>query len=611
MTIVLLVAPALLAAAIAYGLTPVTRAVAFRIGAIDQPGARKLHEVPTPRLGGLAVIVATASTLGIVAILGPRGVRVLPLEVVMAIGIGVVPVIVASLIDDIRGMAAMPRLLIHFAGATTTVLLGVRLGDAIHLFGHQIHIGWLAIPISILWLAGTTNAFNIIDGLDGLSAGLALISCISLAAVSVIMRRYEMTGASLVLAGALVGFLPYNIFPAKVYLGDTGATALGFFLGALTLGGGSTTSAGLAVLLPILVLGVPVADTLLSMLRRFVRRIQGAPSGILDADRDHIHHRLLALGLNHKRAVIVLYGVGVLGATCALLSLFLNDQNAGLLLLTLVLGVILGIAKLGYDEFSLIRNGAVLRFYERPVLRSGLFVVFVDLALIAASIYIAVGLKYDDWSVRGHRQLALDLIALAPAVTVAVFGLMGIYRQSWSNANIDDLIKSTAAAAIASIATLLISRFVILQGASLTFFAMYAIVFVGLINGSRASYRILLHWNRRSNQHGEPVVIYGAGKGGALALREMLTNSDVAMRPVGFIDDDPTKHGRIVNGYPVFGGLGALEWAVTDGKATGVVVASEKIPIAKIQHARRACERNGAWLTYFQVSFRKRVVNSP
>ncbi|HJT17273.1 MAG TPA: hypothetical protein VJ853_07790, partial [Thermoanaerobaculia bacterium] len=578
-------------------------AIAMRVGAVDRPGPRKVHQTPTPRLGGVAVVVS--STIVFAGMALSARVRMPAYDLLFAVAIGLIPVLAASLYDDIRGLRAVPKLLFHLAGATTTVLLGVQLSEHIHLFTYEIHIGWIAVPISILWLAGMTSAFNIVDGLDGLSAGLALISAISLAAVSLVNQRYEMASAALVLGGSLCGFLPYNIFPAKVYLGDTGATALGFFLGALTLRGGSTTSAGLAVMLPMLVVGVPLAETLLSMARRSVARLQGGRGGVFEADRNHIHHRLLAMGFDHRRAVVVLYGAGVVVAGCALLSLFVDQQNAALLLATLLAGALFGIAKLGYDEFAVVRSGAVLRIYDQAVLRSGLFVVFVDLALIATSIYAAVVLKYDDWSVRQHRQIALSLIALASALTVATFGVMRIYKQSWSNANIDDLMRSSLAAIIAVAATMVAGRLMIGGAAPYTFFALYGIVFIGLVNASRASYRVLFHWNRRSNQQGQPVLIYGAGKGGVLAVREMLSNSEVEMRPIGFIDDDPQKHGRVVNGYPVLGDLDVLESVVLSSKANGVVVASEKIPIANVRRARRACERHGAWLTFFEVNFRR------
>jgi UDP-GlcNAc:undecaprenyl-phosphate GlcNAc-1-phosphate transferase len=611
MTILLFIVPAVVAGLIAFALTPVARALAFRVGAVDEPAPRKIHQVPTARLGGLAVIVSVTVVLSAMVILTPRRIHILPADLLLPIAIGVVPIFIVSLIDDIRPLRPLPKFMVHLVGTSATVALGVRLGETVHLFGQEVRIGWMAIPISILWLAGTTNAFNIVDGLDGLSAGLALISAVSLAAVSVVNTRYEMAGAALVLAGALCGFLPHNIYPARIYLGDTGATVIGFFLGALTLRGGSTATAGLAVMIPVLVLGVPIAETLLSMTRRFARRLQGGKNGILDADRDHIHHRLLALGYTPRRAVLLMYGIGVLVALCGLASVFMNQKNAGLMLATLSVGALVGVAKLGYDEFALIRSGAVLRVYEKPVLRSGLFIVFIDLGLIVVAIYTAIVLKYDDWSVRDHRQLAISLIALAPAATVATFALMGTYRQQWSKASVEDFLRSSIAVLLSVAAVVLINAFMIPSRTPLTFFALYGLLALGLVNGSRASYRVLHHWNRRSNREGEPVVIYGAGKSGILALREILTNSHMLMRPIGFIDDDPAMHGRTVNGYSVLGDFTSLRDVIADGRAKGVVIASEKIPVARIRAARELCASAGMWLRHFEVNFRPDLRSAP
>ena len=605
MTVLYFIVPAVVSALIAFALTPAARLLALRVGAVDQPGPRKIHSTPIPRLGGLSVVLAVAAVLTAIAVLQPQRTHILNNELLTAIAIGIVPIVIVSFIDDVRPLRAVPKFLVHLAGASATVALGVRLGDYIHLFGQQVHIGWLAIPISIVWLAGTTNAFNIVDGLDGLSAGLALISSVSLGAVAIVTQRYEMAAAAAVLAGALAGFLPYNTYPARIYLGDTGATAIGFFLGALTLRGGSTATAGLAVMVPVLVVGVPVAETLLSMLRRAVRKFQGAKDGILEGDSNHIHHRLLALGLTQKRAVTVLYVAGVTVATIAFASVFISTQNAALLLATLFGAAMVGIAKLGYHEFAVIKSGAALRVYEAPVLKNGLFVVFVDLALVTIAIYTTIVLKFDDWSVRDHRILALNLLAFAPAMTLAVFGILGIYKRSWGNANIEDLGRLSIAVSLASVGTMILVRLLTDAQASITYFVMYTVISLGLMNGTRASYRVLYHWNRRSNMEGQPVVIYGAGKAGMLAVREMLTNEDVMMKPIGFIDDDPLLRGRIVNGVPVLGDLEALERVVAGGEVHGIVIASEKIPIQNIGSAKRVCERNGVWVTYFEVNFRR------
>lgn len=605
MTIVYFLLPATIAALLAFALTPAIRALGLRFGIVDAPGPRKIHEVPVPNMGGLAVVIAVAVAVGASAVIDRGRTHMIPPDLLLATAVGLLPILLVSVLDDLRGLPPLPKFLMHIAGASATVALGVRLGGAIHFLGTQISIGWLALPISVLWLAGTTNAFNIIDGLDGLSAGLALISAVSLACVSLVVRRYEMAATAAVLAGALAGFLPYNIYPAKIYLGDTGATAIGFFLGVLTLRGGSTATAGMAVILPVLVVGVPVAETILSMIRRTVRKLHGSPKGIMDADGDHIHHRLIALGYTQRRAVALLYGIGVLVTLCGFASVYMTAQNAALLLVTLFAAAMAGIAKLGYDEFAIIRSGAMLRVYDRPVLRSGLFVVFIDLALVTASIYAAIVLKYDDWSVRDHRNLAINFLVFAPAITVAVFGAMGIYRRSWAKAGVDDMLRSSIAVLIASAGTLVLIRLLTLSSAPLTFYALYGGALLGFVNGARASYRVLSHWARRSSHEGQPVVIYGAGEAGALALREILHNTEMAMRPVGYIDDDPLKRGRLINGYPVLGDVDDLESIVIGSGVNGVVVASDKIPVVRVRAARRICERNGAWVTFFEVGFRR------
>jgi UDP-GlcNAc:undecaprenyl-phosphate GlcNAc-1-phosphate transferase len=601
MTMFLFVAPAVLAALLAYAFTPLARRVAFRVGAVDQPGPRKLHTAPTPRLGGLSVLFAAASVFAAISWFVPGRMHTLPPALLFGVAAGLVPITMVSLIDDVRPQRAAVKFTAHIIGASIAVSLGIRLNPEVHFLGQEIWIGWIAIPISILWLAGITNAFNLIDGLDGLSAGLALISAISLGAVSIATRHYDMAAGAIILAGALLGFLPYNLYPAKIYLGDTGATAIGFFLGALTLSGGSTTSAGLAVTLPIVVLGIPLADTLLSMLRRLVKRKAG---GMFESDRDHIHHRLLALGFGHKRAVLLLYSIAVLLALFGYASVFMTQQNAGLLLGALLIAAIVGISRLGYDEFAMVKRGVVLRVYDVPVLKKGLFVVFVDLTLIATSLYGAIVLKYDDWAVALHRDMIFGVAEILPATTLVMFSAMRIYRRAWSNASILDVMKLTIATVTASTVTYLTARLAVADPPTVTFMITYTLIMLVLVNGGRGSYRMFYQLNRESNAEGEPIVIYGAGRGGALALREILTNTAVPMKPIGFIDDDPLMKGRFIHGYPVLGNLSELARVVLHSKARGVIIASEKIPIAKVRNAQAVCESRGAWMRVFTIDFR-------
>jgi len=607
MTLILFAVPAVFAAVLSFCLVPPVRAIAFRMGAIDLPGPRKIHKEPMARLGGLAVVMAAFVVFAAISFLKPARFHAISPGLMAGIAGGLIPIFLVSFIDDLRSVRALTKLVVHFLGAAIAVSLGNALPATIALFGRDIRLGWLAIPISLLWIAFVTNAFNIIDGLDGLSAGLALISSISLVALSLVMGHYATAAASLILAGALIGFLPYNFYPAKIFLGDTGATAIGFVLACLTLAGGSLQSAGLAVALPLLIVGVPLADTAISIVRRVVAKVEGGSRGVFEADSRHIHHRLLALGLNQWRAALILYTAGAVLAGAALLSLFIEQRKAALLLVGILVAAFVGIFKLGYDEFAVWRRGSLLRIYNAPVLRIGLFIAFIDIALVVVALYATTVLKYDDWGLRNQRALLIQLLAVLPALTVAVFATMRVYRCSWRNANVQDILALGTATLTAGFVGYILSA-ILDSAVTPTFFVLYTMCLFALVATCRISYLVLCHWNSRAKLEGEPVVIYGAGHGGTLALREIQTNDGVPMIPIGFIDDDPTKTGRWVNGYPVLGSVTALEHIVTSRGIRGVVVASEKIEVSKLHQAQTLCQDSGLWIRRFRVSFQEDFV---
>ncbi|MGH9443119.1 MAG: glycosyltransferase family 4 protein, partial [Thermoanaerobaculia bacterium] len=326
MPVVFFLLPAILAAAISFSLTPLVRRIALRVGAVDEPGPRKVHARPTPRLGGLAVVASAIVVAALVQSVHNPGIHKIDPSLLAGLAFGVLPVLLISIWDDIRPLRVLPRFIAQFAGAAVALHFGIQLGSRIHLFALDLSIGWLSVPLSLLWIVGVTNAFNIVDGLDGLSSGLALIAAFSLVGVGLVTGRITLASTSMILAGALLGFLPFNLFPARIFLGDTGSTAVGFWLACLALRGGSTLSAGMAILVPILVIGVPLTETLISMVRRFVRRMEKKGGGLFAADREHIHHRLVASGITQRRAVNLLHGAALVAAGAALVSLFLTTQ---------------------------------------------------------------------------------------------------------------------------------------------------------------------------------------------------------------------------------------------------------------------------------------------
>jgi UDP-GlcNAc:undecaprenyl-phosphate/decaprenyl-phosphate GlcNAc-1-phosphate transferase len=604
MNLVWFFAPALAAALISYGLTPFVGRLAVRLGALDQPGPRKIHQRPIPRLGGLAVLAAIAVVATATFLLSPWTGWDLPGRVCLGVALGMLPIAAVSIRDDIKPLPPLPKFVAHLIGAAIVVSFGVSLRSDVHLFGQTITIGWLAFPLSVLWLVGTTNAFNIVDGLDGLSAGLALISAFALCGVFMLANQTAMAGAALVLAGGLGGFLPYNMFPARMFFGDTGATAIGLCLGAFALRGGATLSAGFATLLPIFVLGLPIAETLISMARRLLKRLdQKDAGGVFEPDANHMHHRLLRLGIDHPRAVFILYGAGLFLAGAALASMFMTAREAALLVVALLLAGTLGVRRLGYDEFAIIRTGAALRVYEAPVLNKSMFAVFVDVVIVATAVMVAVGLKTDDWNLAGSRTSVLAMIAVLAPITVTVFWRMGLYRGSWRQAGAEDFARACGAVFVAALLGMTARMVLAPQEPSLSVFSIYALISVVLVSGSRASYQILVASRWSAGKSGTPTLIYGAGRKGVTALRELAADLGATLRPVAFIDDDPDKEGRLVNGIPVVGSLRTIETAIRRFAARAVIVASDTVSELRFAELGEQCERLGVALLRLQVSF--------
>ena len=241
----------------------------------------------------------------------------------------------------------------------------------------SIDLGALALPFTFVWIIGITNAFNLVDGLDGLAAGLAIIAAGSIAMIFFLHGNAQNTLLLLILLGALLGFLPYNFNPASIFLGDSGSLVVGYVLSVTAITGSQKGATTLAVVTPLLVFGLPIVDTLLSMVRRFVGSLRmlesqkatlqeqmGRAKRMFEADQRHIHHRLLALGFSHRNAVLVLYALALGLASLALLLVLAHYRNAGIILLAIGLATYIGLRKLGYEEIALLRPVTLLRWYE-------------------------------------------------------------------------------------------------------------------------------------------------------------------------------------------------------------------------------------------------------
>jgi len=286
-----------MAVVITIALSPLVRLLSIKTGIVDKPNERKIHQEVMPVMGGLAIYAGFWLTVLFTQSLSPE---------IIAFGVGSLLVLISGIWDDSKDIRPLTKLLFQLAATLIVVFYGgVRITFVTSLFGaNTLDLGWLALPLTFGWIVGLTNAVNLIDGLDGLAAGVSGIAAITIGVIAW-MEGFGAVGLlAMILGVSALAFLIFNFHPAKMFLGDTGALFLGYSLAVLSIMGLTKMATTVSVFLPVLVLGVPIFDTLLAIVRRLINR---AP--VFSADRDHMHHRLLAMGLSHRNAVLVVYGV--------------------------------------------------------------------------------------------------------------------------------------------------------------------------------------------------------------------------------------------------------------------------------------------------------------
>ncbi len=341
--------------------TPLVRDAALRLGLVDHGlTSRKVHGRPVPRLGGVAIVLAFFAPLVALHFVSSDVGRMFWATPVRAGALLAGGLVIAALgvYDDLRGSGARTKFAVQFGVAAFMYWAGYRIEQLSQPFGPPVQLGLLALPVTMLWIAGVINAMNLIDGLDGLAGGVALIAVATPFTLAAIQHQPLMLLFTAALGGAVLGFLRYNFNPATIFMGDTGSMFLGFVLAATSITTSQKSTAAVAVAAPLLALGIPISDTLLAMGRRALR---GAP--LFSADRGHIHHRLLDRGLTHRQAVLVIYGGGVLLGGAALLLSFANGPAAALVLLAVAILGFLALRALGFVDLA--KAGAALESRRR------------------------------------------------------------------------------------------------------------------------------------------------------------------------------------------------------------------------------------------------------
>ena len=343
-------------------LTPLIRNLAFRRGWVDRPdGLRKMHSVPVPQLGGVAIylsfVVSFLAVLGLNHYAGVAGSSEDGLHLIVACA----GVMLIGLADDIRGVTPVSKLLVQAAAGLYLFANGYQISAVTNPFGDPVALGFLSLPLTLLWFVGMSNAFNLIDGLDGLAAGVGFFATSTLFIAGIINERWEVVLLCVALGGALLGFLRYNFNPASIFLGDCGSLFVGFALAAFAIRGSMKSSAAIAVAAPLIALALPIVDASIAMLRRMLRG-----KSILQGDRDHIHHRMVRMGFTPSRVVIILYGVAALFGAFSLLTMTGRGQVVGVVIIAFSLVTWVGIQQLGYSEFGELHRQLRQRLFQDP-----------------------------------------------------------------------------------------------------------------------------------------------------------------------------------------------------------------------------------------------------
>ncbi|HTA31557.1 MAG TPA: hypothetical protein VK731_13780 [Candidatus Cybelea sp.] len=582
---------------VSYFLTPVVRWVAVRFGIVDLPNERRPHKRPTARGGGLAVFLGFhAACLVAVLVPWPTVAGALDFAWWQRFVLPSVVLLFVGLIDDIRGMRPLVKLGGQALAASLIFFGGARFGVVI---GHQLPL-WLDFLMVNFWILAVINAFNLVDGLDGLASGLAVISALGLCGVVALNHLPANVLVLLGFIGACLAFLRYNFSPASIFLGDTGSMFIGFTLGVVSLQTFNKSTFILSMTIPMLVLGVPIYDTLLAIWRRSVRKWlhndqRAAPgrklSGVMQPDLDHLHHRLLKAGLSTRRVAIVLcVGNGALVIFGLLITTF-TSHAAGIFLIALLVAAYvltrhLAILELRDTGTAILRgfrlpSPSALKVFGFPAWDMFWMIASVAISMRLGPIERSTTTFWHDW----FRDLP---IWVTP--TFCILALSRAYVTVWSRARMRDVL---------ALELMLIVGLIFSLGLALVIdpynrpehLLVRALVVATVSHPAilclRMVYRFveeLVHWTRSKDAvgpDGRRIVLYGAGGRCWLFLRELgfhyLGRSD-GREIVGIIDDEASLRDLWVYGYRVLGTRQDLPDLISTHGLTGIVVTALLTP---------------------------------
>ena len=566
-------------------LTPLMRSLAVRVGWVAKPLEDRWGKRVTARLGGVAMF---AGFLVPVWIWAPKD------QAMIGLLLGASLSFALGLIDDFRRIRPYTKLLGQLFIGCVVVMSGFHID--------LIPWTWLSIPVSVMWLVLVMNAFNLLDNMDGLAAGTGALAAAFCACHAVLGQQWSVVPVAVVLCGICLGFLRFNFYPAKIYMGDSGSHFLGLSLSALALLGTWRHSTQLVSVLavPVLVLAVPIFDTCFVTIQRLSHRQHPFVGG-----RDHISHRLAILGLSVPQTVMVLYGVSASLGLLSIVSVTLQPFSAAAMwLVALTLLLLLGsylahvnVYRLEPPSFQAndVSGAASVTFIETMLLHKRRLVeVLVDFALISSAYVCATLLRFEGVLTPARQQLMVQSLPIILVVKLACFAGCGMYRGLWRYLGLADVITVfkavTLGSVLSTVALVYLWRF---EGYSRSVVVIDWMLLLFAVGGSRIVERFLDEWIRNAGGEGIPSLIIGAGDTGVHVLQSLRLGGKEKRRIVGFLDDDLRKQGSRLQGHAVLGTRADLARLLEQHGVREVFIAINDPPGQLLQHVQRCCEPGG------------------
>lgn len=578
----------IISAIVVIAVIPLLRPIAHRLDVVARPKNDRWHRGIVPLMGGLGIWLG--------ALIGGLTSAAIEPQVLVIAGAGTL-LMAIGLWDDIAGLRPGVKLIAQIAVSCGLVAAGIT-------------VHWTPSPainamITIGWVVGTTNAFNLLDNMDGLCAGIAAITAVALC-WTLGPQDLGIFAFSAAIAGAAAGFLVYNFNPASVFMGDSGSLFLGVSLACLALAGrpSAARDAASAFLVPVALMLIPIFDTtLVTAFRKLSSR------AVSVGGRDHTSHRLVAMGFSERQAVLLLWGLAA-SAGAAAIGLGHRSQEADVVLALLLVGLVLLAVRLSrvnvYDgeDFRVLRDKSFTPLLVEFMYKRRLLEILLDVLLISIAYYESWLLRFGKVEFLYYYNSFAGSLPIVIAFQSLSLMVAGVYGGTWRHVGLADLptyARGVLLAVASSLVAILFStRF---EGFSRGVFVIDLMALLLLLIGSRVSFRVLGELAGRSSDANAPrAAIYGAGEGGAAAVRELRSNRDLSFKLVGFLDDDNARHGSRILRLPVLGGMNDLERLIAELNLGAIIVSTDTLAPERMDALQRLCMASGTQL--LQLKFR-------